>query len=245
MVGCVKVTMKSRIALVGGGSGTVGGAVVGRLRQRDWRVIATYRNRPGPADPGVTWVRFDGVGESDIAAVRDAVRQATDGLHAFFFCIGAPSSKHTVADTPLAEFRDLHAVNVLSFVALWSAIRDRARMGRAGVVAVGSEAAATLRPHSGPYSATKAALHALVTTLAREEAEFGVRANVLAPSRIDSPMARAVRRAAPPNAAAAVPLPWGRPLSPAEVAAVIVELGTGAEWSYLSGEVLPLRANLH
>jgi|SRR5215470_6966566 len=43
------------------------------------------------------------------------------------------------------------------------------------------------------------------TTLATEEAEHGVRVNLLAPSLVDSPLAEAV-------------LPWSRPLSCDEVA---------------------------
>ncbi|TCZ84012.1 NAD(P)-dependent oxidoreductase [Lysobacter sp. N42] len=52
-----------RKALVVGGTGQIGRAVLGRLRQAGWDVVALSRD-PQPDEPGLTWLR-GGLGESE------------------------------------------------------------------------------------------------------------------------------------------------------------------------------------
>lgn len=157
-------------------------------------------------------------------------------------CVGVPSSKRRVADTDPDEFDAVFTGNVTSVVRLWQALCSRARDGSAGVVLLGSDTTTTLRAGNGAYSTAKAGLEALSTTLAAEEAEYGVRVNLVAPSLVASPLAESVL------ALKGVPnvddyyrgLPWGRPLSPVEVACVVVEIATTPHWRYASGQVVRL-----
>ncbi|MEU8542936.1 SDR family oxidoreductase [Streptomyces sp. NPDC048717] len=235
------------LAVVTGGSGALGTAIRSRLTESGWRVIATYRTRrPEPAHSvgHTTWVRFDAADGTSTEALREAVTAQPGRLHAVFACVGAPSSKRPVAETPLSEFTAVHEANALSLVSTWHAVADRARRDSTAVLAVGSDAGQATRANNGPYSAAKAALESLVTTLAKEEHEHGVRVNLIAPSLIDSPLAAhvmALKGVTDPVEYFAR-LPWGRPLVLDEVAAACIELATAAHWSYVTGQIYPLGA---
>ncbi|MDN3260832.1 SDR family oxidoreductase [Streptomyces sp. CSDS2] len=182
--------------------------------------------------------------ETDRRALTGVVVAQLGRLHAVFACVGAPSSKRPVAEAPLREFAAVHEANTLSLVSTWHAVADRARRDSTAVLAVGSDAGQAARANNGPYSAAKAALEALVTTLAKEEHQHGVRVNLIAPSLIDSPLAAhvmALKGVTDPDAYFAQ-LPWGRPLALDEVAAACIELAAAAHWSYVTGQIYPLGA---
>lgn len=167
-------------------------------------------------------------------------------LRAVFACIGAPSTKRTITDTPVAEFESVHQANVISLVRTWHAIADRARQDNASVLAVGSDAGQAARPNNDPYTAAKAALEALVATLAKEEHPHGVRVNLLAPSLIDSPLAHHVMslKGVTDPATYYAQLPWGRALTLEEAAATCIDLATAKHWAYATGQIYRLGAAL-
>ncbi|MFF8917854.1 SDR family NAD(P)-dependent oxidoreductase [Streptomyces sp. NPDC014735] len=235
------------LAVVTGASGALGTAIRNRLVSEGWQVVATYRTRP-PADHDrngdISWVRFDAAENRSTTDLGGAVDACTGRLRAVFACIGAPSTKKTVTDTGISEFESVHQANVVSFVRTWHAVAERARRDGTSVLAAGSDAGQAARPGNGPYTAAKAALASLVITLAKEELDNGVRVNLLAPSLIDSPLARHVmtlKGVTDPDAYY-TQLPWGRPLSLDEVAATCIDLATADQWSYATGQIYPLGA---
>lgn len=230
------------LAVVGGASGAIGEAAAQRLVACGWTVIGTYRrDRPKPA-PGITWTYFDGADEEGTSELQQVLAVHPEPLKAVICCFGAPSSKLSVVDTDPDEFDAVFLGNVTSVVRLWQTVARKARQGDAGVVLLSSDTTATLRPGNAAYSAAKAGLEALATTLADEEAEHGVRVNVLAPSLVASPLAEAVlaRKGVTNLDDYYRSLPWGRPLAPAEVGGVAVEIATAPHWRYASGQVVRL-----
>ncbi|MFG2986236.1 SDR family NAD(P)-dependent oxidoreductase [Streptomyces sp. NPDC048258] len=233
------------MAVVTGASGALGSEITRQLIDRDWFVVATYRSRPPQDRPqGTLWERFDAQDPATADQLRLVTEDLPHRLQAVFACAGAPSSKKTVAETDPDEFDRVYQANVTSLAAAWRALAPRARFDGASVLAVGSDAGRAARPGNGPYSAAKAALEALVTTLAKEEAQHGVRVNLLAPSLIDSPLAQqvmALKGVTDPDAYYKG-LPWGRPLALDEVATACIDLATASQWRYASGQVYPLLA---
>jgi 3-oxoacyl-[acyl-carrier protein] reductase len=230
------------LALVAGASGAVGRAAADALVAAGWAVIGTYRNKPPGPDDGITWAFFDGADGECTAELTAVLAAHPQPLQAVICCFGVPSSKQRIAETDPDEFDAVFLGNVSSVVRLWQTIHKRARHGTAGVVLLGSDTTVTLRPGNGAYSAAKAGLEALAVTLAAEEAEFGVRVNVVAPSLIESPLAEAVlaRKGVTNVEEYYRSLPWDRPLSRAEVAAVAVDIATAPHWRYASGQVVRL-----
>jgi NAD(P)-dependent dehydrogenase (short-subunit alcohol dehydrogenase family) len=235
-----------RIALVAGATGAIGAAVVELLVQQGWAVVATHRSTSltAPANDLVHCIRFDGTADEDVAHLHKSLSGISGTLSAVVSAIGVPSSKRPVADTPATEYSEVFEGNVTSVVRLWHAVHKRARAGKAGVVLLGSDTTATLRPGNGAYSAAKAGLEALAATLATEESAHGVRVNVVAPSLVDSPLAERVLAAKGVTKPEDyyLELPWGRALSTEEVARVAIDVATGVQWQYVSGQTVRLAA---
>ncbi|MFF4285605.1 SDR family NAD(P)-dependent oxidoreductase [Streptomyces sp. NPDC001633] len=236
------------LAVVTGASGALGAAIHQQLASTGWRVVATHHTRPpqAPPAPGTAWVRFDAADDTSTTALRQAVESQHGALKAVFACVGAPSTKRPVSQTPAAEFEAVYQANVLSLVRTWHAVADRARRDHASVLAVGSDAGRAARAGNGPYSTAKAALESLVSTLAKEELPHGVSVNLLAPSLIDSPLAQQVMalKGVTDLERYYRELPWGRPLRLDEVAAACIELATAPQWAYATGQTYPLGAAL-
>ncbi len=231
------------LALVTGASGAIGGTIAALLAGRGWSVIGTYCQNRSTSTP-VQWARFDGVTGDGAEELRSALQRVRLPLRAVFCCIGEPSSKRPITETEVAEFSDVYAANALSFIRTWQIVWDRARTDRTSVLALGSDAAVSVRAGNGPYSAAKAALNALALTLAKEEQEYGVRVNVIASSLVDSPLAEKIlaRKGVTDRQSYYADLPWGRPLTIGEVARVAVDVACAPHWQYATGQVFGLSA---
>ena len=122
------------------------------------------------------------------------------------------------------------AVNLRPAWVLTRAVLPVMRKARQGsIIAIGTSAALAPVATLGAYGASKAALISLVRTIAEENRECNIRANVVSPNTMDTP----ANRASMPDAD---PAKW---VQPANVASLLVWLvsDAGAE---VNGAVIPL-----
>jgi NAD(P)-dependent dehydrogenase (short-subunit alcohol dehydrogenase family) len=169
-------------------------------------------------------------------AIEPLVANAHDamgGLDGLVMNVGIanrnPFGQETAADWDLVQNVNLRAHMLCAQAAA-------ARMS-AGSSVVFVSSTASISPQSGlpAYETSKAALAALARAVAFAGQPSGLRANVIAPGLIDTPMGRDASRRRPSRAAR--PLPFGRQGTAWEVAYATLFL-LSAESSYVNGQVL-------
>jgi len=101
--------------------------------------------------------------------------------------VGGPS----VAETDDTTFRRMFEMNVDSaFHILRAVLPHMRKAGNSRIIAIGSRAAESPGAGVGAYSASKAALVSLIRTVAVENKDWGITANVILPGTIDTPANR-------------------------------------------------------
>src|SRR4051794_32577739 len=191
--------MPDRTALVTGGAGGLGRSVVGVLLEAGWRVVVPVaRESDLDERDGVSTVVADLTDPDDVArTLRVAIADAGAPLRALVNLVGGFAAGQSVADTPLAEFERLFALNLRpTYLMTQAALPRLAGNGGGAIVCVGSSAA--LKPFAGGagYAASKAAVLAFARAVAEEGRPDGIRCNAIVPTQIDTPANRA---AMPPS----------------------------------------------
>ncbi|SDE17074.1 SDR family NAD(P)-dependent oxidoreductase [Nocardioides lianchengensis] len=178
-------------ALVVGGSGGLGLAIVRMLADRGSAVALTYRsNRPTEA-PGPSYGLDLGAPSvaADAAAVIEAVVADLGGLHTLVYAAGPHVPMTHLSAVPPAAMAAQLAADAAGFFAAVQPALPHLRTSRGSVVAVTTAATARFPVRDGLSSAPKAAVEAMVRALAAEEGRYGVRVNAVGPGMLTDGMA--------------------------------------------------------
>ena len=228
-------------ALVTGGTGALGRAVVARLLEDGLRAAVTFRSAPeweelraahadavGSGD--LVGIEADVVDESSVERAVGRAANAFGGLRVLMHVAGGYAGGVPVERVDGATVRRMLDLNLTS--AFWAAkhvIPHAKASGGGRLLFVSSRGAVDCLPGAAAYAAGKAGIHALVQTLAKELRSDGMTANAILPSVIDTQ----ANRAAMPGADFTS---WVRP---EEVAGLLSFLASERA-SAISGALIPI-----
>jgi NAD(P)-dependent dehydrogenase (short-subunit alcohol dehydrogenase family) len=222
-------------AIVTGGTGGLGSAVVARLLDGGWRVVVPWviereLERVERRD-GLELVHADLFDAEAVAAVI-SVAAHVDGapLRGLVNLVGGFAAGARVHEAPVEEFEAQFRLNVRpTYLMIQAAVPRMLEAGGGSIVCVGTRAALQPFPGAAGYIASKAAVIALAQAVAAEYKDDGVRCNAILPSVIDTP----ANRASMPKA------DHGRWVKPAEIAGVIAHL-LSSDSAPTSGAAIPV-----
>jgi NAD(P)-dependent dehydrogenase (short-subunit alcohol dehydrogenase family) len=207
-------------AIVTGGTGGLGSAVVARLLDDGWRVVAPWiveseRERMETRD-GLCFVKADLFSAEQVAeVVAEAAKEPDAPLTGVVNLVGGFAVGERVAETPLEEFERQFELNLRpTYLVTQGALPHIMQAGGGSIVCVGTRA--VYQPFRGAagYISSKAAVIAFAASVAAEYKDDFVRCNAIVPSVIDTP----ANRAAMPNAQ------HDKWVKPQEIAGVIAHL---------------------
>jgi NAD(P)-dependent dehydrogenase (short-subunit alcohol dehydrogenase family) len=198
-------------------------------------VRAEHAEGPGNGGQGTAVVLADVAAPDACAAVVADSATALGGLDGVVLNVGIGLGRG-MAGTSAAQWDQTFAVNTRAHFLVAAAALEALEPGPA-IVFISS--AASLRAATGipAYDASKAALLGICRQVAREGMARGIRANLVVPSLVDTPLGREASRLNPGRTARR--LPFGRQATAWEVAYATVWLLSG-ESSYVNAHPLVL-----
>jgi NAD(P)-dependent dehydrogenase (short-subunit alcohol dehydrogenase family) len=191
--------------VIGAGQGTGEGmgngrATVLRFAQEGAKVMAVDRDL-GSAEETASMARQSGgqcvafeadvTRESTLAAALAAAQQRWGRIDILHYNVGVSIAGGDASLLEITEeaFDRISAINLRGAIMACKHVIPIMRRHRAGAITMISSLAALENYPLVAYKATKAALIAFTKQVAIQNAEFGIRANVILPGLIDTPMA--------------------------------------------------------
>jgi NAD(P)-dependent dehydrogenase (short-subunit alcohol dehydrogenase family) len=224
--------MPEKTALITGANGGLGMHVTKALLEAGFAVVGLA--------PRIQQSDFDHPNFTALPASLDslaAAKKAADTVIGRFgridvlaHLVGGFAGGQTVADTDDTTFQRMLDMNLNSAFHILRAVLPHMRKAGTGrIIAIGSRAAEAPGLTVGAYSASKAALVWLIRTVALENKDAGMTANVILPGTMDTP----ANRKAMPSADTSE---W---VQPASIASLIVWLAGDAAKD-VTGAAIPL-----
>ena len=247
-------TANGQRVLVTAGAGGIGRSIATAFASAGARVHACDIDAQALNDlraqvPGITTSVCD---VADRGAVQRMVEEATDalgGLDVLVNNAGIAGPTASVADMDPEAWEAVLRINLTgTFTVTQAAIPHLKKSAAGSIVVMSSLAGRFGYPNRSPYATTKWGLIGFTKTLSRELGEFGIRVNAILPGAVDGPRLRQVfegrasitgRSVAEEEAAALANQSIQRFVDPADIAALVVFLASGAARS-ISGQMIPI-----
>jgi NAD(P)-dependent dehydrogenase (short-subunit alcohol dehydrogenase family) len=232
--------LDGKTAVVTGGTGGLGAAIVTSLLQAGARVAVPFRKageleklRQAAAIPGEAPVwgsLVDVADDSAVAGFYESTAEDRGGLHILVNAAGSFEGGKPAHETGWEVWqRQLDSNLKTAVVSSRAAVPHMLRSGGGAIVNVSSRPATESGKNLAAYAAAKRALLALTDAMAAELVEENVTVNAILPSTIDTP----ANRKAMPGA------DFSRWVRPGEIARVVLFL-VGPDARIISGAHVPV-----
>lgn len=220
------------IVLITGAKGGLGSFVTQAFLDSGATVVGVSRSISAADFPDAAFVPM----RAELSSAEAARRLAGDVAAQFgridvlVHLVGGFAGGKAVVETDEATLDKMLDLNVRSTFHMALAVLPHMRkQGSGRILAIGSRASVDPSPGAGVYAASKAALVSLIRTVAAENKDRCITANVLLPGTMDTP----ANRAGDPGA------DFSKWVHPGQVAAMLVHLASDAA-AQVSGAVIPI-----
>jgi 3-oxoacyl-[acyl-carrier protein] reductase len=244
--------MANKIAVVTGGAGGIGQAVVKRLAQSGFEVCVADHNEPAGRElveimrqqkHTAEFYRLDLKRAAEIRALFDGIYAKSRRVDVLVNLAGGTLHKHPIAEFPLTEWREVIDVNLKATFLCCHAVSKRMREAESGVIInTSSNFGITGSPGRTAYSAAKAAIIAFTKSLALELAPHGVRVNAIAPGLTATERVMSGHTEAQWRQVAAT-IPMGRAAEPKDIAEAVNFLASD-ESGYMTGQLIQVNGGM-
>jgi NAD(P)-dependent dehydrogenase (short-subunit alcohol dehydrogenase family) len=224
--------MEGKVVLVTGANGGLGNYVTQAFLDAGATVVGTSRKiqQSDFDNSNFTALAAEISNSAGAKTLADEVAGRFGRLDVLAHTVGGFAGGQSIVETDDATFQRMFDLNLNSvFHILRAAVPLLRKTGSGRIIAIGSRAALEPGAGVGAYSASKAAMVSLIRTVALENKDAGLTANVLLPGTMDTP----ANRKAIPNADVSK---W---VQPASVAALVVWLASEAGKD-VNGSVIPV-----
>lgn len=228
------MSMEGRVVLITGAKGELGSFVTERFLAAGATVIGTSRSikQSDFAGPNFTAMAVD---FSDAGAVNNTINQSVSrfGKIDVLAHIMGGFAAGSIAETNDKTWSQMLELNLISAFHAIRAVLPPMRKAKYGrIVAVGSLAATEAHAGIGAYVSTKMAMASLVQTVALENADANITANVVLPGTMDTP----ANRASMPDA------DFSKWVRPDDVASIILSLADEST-KLITGTLVPVQGH--
>ena len=238
--------MAARRAVVTGGAGAIGGAIVRALAAQGMRVAVCARTAEAARSVADGEEAFEG----DLADAASVDRMASEiaaagPVDVLVNCAGWGDVQPFLETNP-EVWDTMLAVNLRAAIQLSHAfLPAMAERGWGRLVFVGSDAGRVGSRNEAVYAAAKGGINSFCKSLAHEFARRGITCNVVSPGPTETPRLTAYREENPEKMAPLLRrIPMGRVGAPEDVAALAAFLCSDAA-SYITGQVISVNGGLH
>jgi 3-oxoacyl-[acyl-carrier protein] reductase len=246
--------LQNKVALVTGASKGIGASIATYFAAEGAKVVVNYASSKDGADSVVKSITENGgtaiAVQADVSNEADVLRlfaetQAAFGTLDILVNNAGVYQYAPVEEVSAASFHQQFNLNVWGAVlAIQGAVKQ---FGAAGgnIINISSEAGRTPLPTGSVYSATKAALDAITTSLSKEFSGRNIRINSILPGIVDTEGARSggfIGSEAETRLVATTPL--GRTGQPEDVAKVAVFLASD-DAAWITGEKISVSGGIY
>ncbi|WP_368646267.1 SDR family NAD(P)-dependent oxidoreductase [Alkalibacterium putridalgicola] len=235
--------LKDKVAVVFGGTSGIGEATAKAYADEGAKVVVTGRdeedgnrivNEITEKNMEAIFVRADATDATEVKQVIDKAIETYDHIDILYNGAGIHDKYKTAVEVEEDEYDKLMAVNVKApYLASRAVIPHFLERGSGTIINVGSQATHVAGPGGSAYVTSKHAIEGFTKQLAYDFGEKGIKANLIAPGFIDTPMTEGIEDERLKD------IPAKRAGKPEEVAALAVFLASD-DSSYMHGSTVTM-----
>jgi 3-oxoacyl-[acyl-carrier protein] reductase len=241
-----------RVAVVSGGAGGIGQAVVSRLAAADFFPVILDKNEAacreaadslGRQGREAEWIALDLRKKTEVREAFDRVMSRQGRIDLLVNLAGGTLHARLIEDFTVEEWREVIDVNLKgTFLCCQAAIGPMKRQGKGCIVNTSSNFGLTGSPTRTAYSASKTAVIAFTKSLALELAPCNIRVNAVGPGLTATKRVMGIYTPEEWSELSKT-IPAGRAADPKDIAEGVAFLASD-ESGYMTGQTLHVNGGL-